>query len=184
MVLEYRAWKPGRLGDISVLDDLPNAYAKSRVYDAIVSAMVVEAPIHPNRLAKIVAAAFDLTKVNEKRRLSIQRLVPVDYRRRDGEGFYWPVGVEPEQWRIVRQPPHGVSRQLDQISLIEIGNAMIVVAEQTGGIDEGGLKREALNLLGSRRVTEGVGARLEDALTHAFKRGVLRRNASGWIITD
>lgn len=55
MVKLYREWTPRRLGDIGVLDDLPNAYAKARVYDAIVSAMATEAPIHPDRLAKLVA---------------------------------------------------------------------------------------------------------------------------------
>ncbi len=179
MVQAYREWKPGRLGDVGVLDDLSNYYAKGRVRDAIVSAMNVEAPIHPQRLAKIVAAAFDLTRVNETRQRSIQQLVPADYRRRTGEGFYWPVGVEPENWRIVRRPPEGASRQLDHVSLIEIGNAMIVVAEQTGGIEADELKREALNLLGSRRVTQTVGMRLGHALSAALKRGVLRQNASG-----
>jgi hypothetical protein len=184
MVREYREWKPGRLGDVGVLDDLSNFYSQSRVRDAIVSAMDVEAPIHPNRLAKIVAAAFELTKVNENRSLSIQRLVPNDYRRRDGESFYWPRDVEPEKWRIVRRPPQGVNRQLDQTSLIEIGNAMIVVAEQAGGIEPDDLKREALNLLGRRQVTQGVGARLNHALSKALKRGVLRQNSSGLVISD
>jgi hypothetical protein len=183
MVQVYREWKPGRLGDVGVLDDLSNYYAKGRVRDAIVSAMNVEAPIHPNRLAKIVAAAFDLTRVNETRQRSIQQLVPADYRRRSGEGFYWPIGVEPENWRIVRRPPPGASRQLDHVSLIEIGNAMIVVAEQTGGIQPDDLKREALNLLGSRRVTQTVGTRLGHALSAALKRGVLRQNASGLIVS-
>jgi hypothetical protein len=182
MVQTYREWQPGRLGEISVLDDLSNYYAKGRVRDAIVSAITVEAPIHPQRLAKIVAAAFDLTRVNENRVRSIQQLVPADYRRRTGEGFYWPVGVEPETWRIVRRPPQGLSRQLDHVSLIEIGNAMIVVAEQTGGIEPEELKREALNLMGSRRVTQTVGVRLSHALNAVLKRGVLRQNASGLII--
>lgn len=184
MIRVYREWKPGRLGDVSVLDDLSNYYAKGRVRDAIVSAMNVEAPVHPQRLAKMVAAAFDLTRVNEARQRSIQQLVPADYRRRSGEGFYWPVDVEPENWRIVRQPPPGASRQLDHVSLIEIGNAMIVVAEQTGGIEADELKREALNLLGSRRITQTVGMRLGHALTAALKRGVLRENGSGLIVCE
>jgi hypothetical protein len=184
MVQVYREWKPGRLGDITVLDDLPIAYAKSRVYDAIVDALTVEAPIHPLRLTKIVAGAFNLTRLNENRHLSIERIVPVEYRRRTGEGFYWPIGVEPEDWRIVRRPSQGVTRQLDQISLIEIGNAMIVVAEQTGGIEPDGLKREALNLLGSRRITQGVGVRLNHALSKTLKRGLLRQNASWMIVCD
>ena len=98
--------------------------------------------------------------------------------------FYWPIGVEPANWRIVRRPAEGVSRQLDHVSLIEIGNAMIVVAEQTGGIEPEDLKREALNLLGSRRVTPAVGARLGHALGAALKRGVLRQNGSGLIVSD
>jgi len=184
MVQMYRAWEPGQLGDVTVLDDLPIAYAKSRVYDAIVSAITVEAPIHPRRLTKLVAAAFNLTRLNDNRRLSIERIVPVDYRRPAGEGFYWPIGVEPEMWRIVRRPPEGVSRQLEHVSLIEIGNAMNVVAEQTGGIEERELEREALNLLGGRRITPAIEARLNEALQKALQRGVLRRNGSGLIITD
>lgn len=184
MVQTYRDWEPKRFGDITVLDDLPVAYAKSRVYDAIVSAMTVEAPVHPRRLTKLVAAAFGLTRLNEKRHRSIEYVVPADYRRHTGEGFYWPIGVEPEEWRIVRRPPEGVNRQLDHVSLIEIGNAMIVVAEQTGGIDADALKREALHLLGSRRVTHDVGVRLGHALDKALRRGVLRQNGSGLIISE
>jgi hypothetical protein len=184
MVQPYREWTPRRLGDISVLDDLPNAYAKARVYDAIVGAMTVEAPIHPDRLAKLVAAAFDLTRLSDSRRRSIQRLVPVEYRRPDGEDFYWPIGVDPQEWRILRQPPSGISRQLDHVSLIEIGNAMVIVAEQTGGIEPEDLKREALNLLGSRRVTQGVGVRLGHALHKAFQRGVLREGSPGLVVSN
>ncbi|OBG78137.1 MULTISPECIES: DUF4011 domain-containing protein [unclassified Mycobacterium] len=184
MVQAYREWKPGRLGDVTVLDDLPIAYAKSRVYDAIVSAMTVEAPIHPRRLTKLVAAAFNLTRLNENRHRSIERIVPIDYRRPTGEGFFWPLGVEPEEWRLVRRPPEGVSRQLDHVPLIEIANAMIVVAEQTGGIESYDLKREALNLLGGRRVTQAIEARLNDALNKALQRNVLGRSASGLIVCD
>ena len=87
-------------------------------------------------------------------------------------------------WRIVRRPPQGVSRQLDHVSLIEIGNAMIVVAEQTGGIGEEDIKREALNLLGSRRVTQAVGVRLGHALSAGLKRGVLQQSGSGLIVSE
>jgi hypothetical protein len=70
------------------------------------------------------------------------------------------------------------------VSLTEIGNAMIVVAEQSGGIEPEDIKREALNLLGSRRVTQGVGMRLNHAFSKALKRGVLRVNDSGLIVSD
>jgi hypothetical protein len=181
MVRAYREWNPGRLGELMVLDQLYYEQFQVRVRDAAVRAIQAEAPIHPERLAKVVAGAFGLTKVNENRRRSILTLVPRQFRRDGGEGFFWPADVDAEKWRIVRRPADGVSRPLDQVCLIEIGNAMIVVAQQTGGIEEDDLKREALNLLGSRRVTQGVGARLDDALTTALKRGVLRENGSGVI---
>jgi hypothetical protein len=181
MVQTYREWNPGRLGDIMVLDQLYYEQFKTRVQSAIVQAIQTEAPIHPDRLAKVVAGAFSLTKVNEARRRSIKTLVPAQYRRNGGEGFYWPANVDPETWRIVRRPPDGVSRSLDHVCLIEIGNAMIVIAEQTGGIEREDLKREALNLLGGRKITPGIGARLDDAFTTALQRAVLRQNGSGLI---
>jgi Protein of unknown function (DUF3320) len=181
MVRIYREWKPGRLGDVTVLDELYMDHAKTRVRDAIIKAIEAEAPIHPDRLAKTVAGAFSLTKVNETRRLSIQRLVPLDYQRKEGEGFYWPKDVDPRTWRIVRRPRNGTTRPLEEVCLIEIGNAMIVVAEQTGGIEADDLKREALHMLGGSRITEGVRTRLNHALDLALKRGVLRQNGSGVI---
>jgi Protein of unknown function (DUF4011)/Swt1-like HEPN/AAA domain/REase_MTES_1575/Protein of unknown function (DUF3320) len=182
MVRPYREWTSPRLGDVTVLDQLYYEQFKARVHDAIVAAIEAEAPIHPDRLAKLVGGAFGLDRVAESRRVSIQRLVPADYRRRGGEGFYWPKDVDPGTWRFVRRPPEGVSRLLEHVCLIEIGNAMIVVAEQTGGIEDEPLKREALNLLGGTKITKGIGARLAAALTDALNRGVLYRNGGGLIM--
>jgi hypothetical protein len=182
MVRTYCEWVPGRLGDIAVLDGLYYEQHKARVCDAIAKAIEVEAPIHPDRLAKIVAGAFSLNRVNEDRRLSIQRLVPVDYRRPEGEGFFWPKGVDPQTWPIVRRATVTATRPLEHVCLIEIGNAMAVVAEQTGGIEPGELKREALNLLGGTRITDSISARLTLALNEALKRGRLGENGGGLIV--
>ena len=89
--------------------------------------------------------------------------------------------MDPTTWRIVRCPKAGLSRPLDEVSLIEIGNAMVVVAEQTGGIGADELKREALNLFGGRRLTQAITTRLDDGLSRALSDGRLTKSSSGTI---
>lgn len=177
----FREWSPRIAGDKSVLDALPSPWAKSQVLMVAREIIEVEAPIHRDRLAKLVAGAFGLGRVNDDRRRSIQRVVPTEYRR-DRDDFYWGAGVHPDEWSLVRQPEAGGSRPLDEVSLIEIGNAMSIVAEQTGGIETEELKREALALFGGRRVTQAIGARLDDALKQAVDRGVLKFSSSGLVV--
>jgi hypothetical protein len=182
-VKTFREWVVPRAGDKSVLDDLGSGWAKTRVTELIRSAVEAEAPINRDRLAKAIAGAFGLGRVNDDRKLSIQRLVPPEFRRKDDPEFYWPAGAEPETWRIARRPVEGVIRPLEHVSLVEIGNAMIVVAEQSGGIAAEELKREALNMFGGKRITPAIGGRLDDALKRAQSKGILRQSPSGVVTT-
>lgn len=105
-------------------------------------------------------------------------MVPADYRRRsDPEGFYWPTGIDPESWQEVRCPVNGESRPIDEVSLIEIGNAMLVIAEQTGGIEAEELKGEALGLFGGKRMTAGIEVRLGEAFDREVGKGALVSSA-------
>ncbi|MGV0578352.1 DUF3320 domain-containing protein [Mycolicibacterium elephantis] len=166
-VKPYREWISTRQGDKVVLDELHSSWAKTNVTNTIVSVLEVEAPMQRDRLAKLVANAYGLGRVNDDRRRSIQRLVPHDYIQEADPEFYWPPGVNPSTWRIVRVPRAGISRPLDEVSLIEISNAMAIVAERTGGIEIDDLKRETLNMFGGKRLTPAVDARLRAALQRA-----------------
>jgi len=180
-VTEFREWSPHVEGDISVLDSLPSQWAKEavrRVAEAVISA---EAPVQRARLAKLVAGAFGLSKVNDDRRRSIQRVVPTEFTRSGDDDFYWPSGLQPETWRTVRVPRDGRNRPLEEVSLIEIGNAMLIVAEQTGGIEKEDLKREALAMFGGKRRTQGITARLDAAMQQAVERGLLSVTGSGLV---
>lgn len=179
----FAAWSPRVAGDKSILDELGNGWAKGQVTRVIREIIDAEAPIHRDRLSKLVAGSFGLSRVNDDRRRAIQRIVPAEYRRKDDPEFYWPVGVDPVSWKAVRQPKTGTSRVLDEVSLIEIGNAMVVVAEQAGGVDREEIKREALTLLGGKRVTQAIGARLDTALQRALDAGILKLSTSGVVVT-
>jgi len=183
MIQTYRPWVPRTLGDISALDQI-SVYAppsaSPRVRAAIATVVEAEGPILPDRLAKLVASSFGLNRVSTDRRRAIQRLVPTEFRRNTDE-CYWPNGINPETWRVVRRPGDGTSRPIQDVPLIEIGNAMIVAAEQAGGIEAEGLKREALNLLGGRRITQDIKERLDAALKRAVSGGLLRQSDAGLI---
>lgn len=183
MIQTYRPWVPRTLGDISALDQI-SVYASPstspRVRAAIATVVEAEGPIVPDRLAKLVASSFGLNRVSADRRRAIQRLVPTEFWRNRDE-CYWPNGINPETWRVVRCPSEGTSRPIEDVPLIEIGNGMIVVAEQAGGINAEELKREALNLLGGRRITQGIKERLDAALERALTRGLSRQSDGGLI---
>lgn len=178
----FTGWAPRVAGEKSSLDELGNAWMKDQVTRVIREIVDAEAPIHRDRLAKLVAGAFGLGRVNDDRRRAIQRIVPAEYRRKDDAEFYWPVDVDPASWKLLRQPKSGVTRVLDEISLIEIGNAMVIAAEQAGGVEREEINRQALTLLGGKRVTQAIGARLEAALQRALDVGVLKLSPAGVVV--
>jgi len=179
----YQEWIPRIAGSVEILDDMAIwEHAKDQVRDLAVAIIEAEAPIHRDRLAKLVAKGFCLNRVNEDRKLAVQRLVPSVFRRDVEPDFFWPAKLDLQTWRLVRVPAAGNSRPLDEISLTEIANAMIVVSERAGGIDPEELKREALALFGGRRMTQAIGDRLHRALSFALDRTLLSQNNAGLIM--
>lgn len=178
---DFRPWNSVVIGSVSVLDEIHTSYNRSHVVKIIESIIDSEGPVHRDRLAKLVAGAFSLGKVSEGRRTAIQRVVPAEYSRADDREFYWPNGVNPGTWRTVRTSRRGEGRPLGEISLVEIGNAMLVVAEQAGGSAIEDLKRDSLALFGGIRITKDVGARLDEALERALAVGTLKQLPSGII---
>ncbi|WP_445166987.1 DUF3320 domain-containing protein [Mycolicibacterium sp. Dal123E01] len=180
---DYVPWVPVVIGGVTVLDEIHTSYNRSHVVKIVESIIDVEAPVHKDRLTRLVAGAFSLGKVSESRKQAIQRVVPHEYNRVDDKDFYWPTGVEPKTWRKVRTPQSGDNRSLDEVSLVEIGNAMVVVAEQSGGAIADDLKRQAMALFGVKRRGPGVTARLDAAMEHAVAVGKLRLLPSGVVVT-
>jgi hypothetical protein len=185
MIQVFQEYVPRLLGDVTALDQISPStpWASPRVNAAIAEVIGLEAPIHPDRLARLVANSFGLNRVGADRRRTIQRLVPAEFKRETDEQFFWPKDIDPETWRVVRCPSDGASRPVEEVSLVEIGNAMMVVAEQAGGSEAEELKREALNLFGGIRITQTIGSRLDAALNRALAKGLLRQSGSGVIFS-
>ena len=174
---DFSPWNPVVIGSVSVLDEIHTRNNRAHMVKIVESIINAEGPVH--RLTILVAGAFSLGKVSEARRTAIQRVVPAEYVRGDDRDFYWPIGVAPASWRTVRTSKRGEGRPLGEVSLVEIGNAMCVVAEHAGGIAVDDLKRDALAMFGGIRITKDVGARLDEALERALAIGVLQQSPSG-----
>lgn len=178
----HREWRHRYAGGTEVLDQLHSAWARDHVGTVIREVIEAEAPIHRDRLAKVVANAFNLGRVNADRRRAIQGIVPGVHARANDPDFYWPAEVDPDAWRKVRVPSDGDSRTIEEVSLFEIGNAMAIVVERAGGMKQEELKREALAMFGGRRKTQAISDRLDDALRFALERKVLRLADSGLVL--
>ncbi len=181
-ITDFKAWVPVVAGDKSVLDELHGQAAKDRVLPIIREVIEAEAPLSRDQLAKYVAGAFGFGQVVEARKRALQQLVPAEYLRANDADFYWPQDVFPESWRLVRVPQAGISRPIENISVVEIGNAMVIVAQQSGGALPDELKREAMKLFGVTRMGQKVAARLDEALQRALALGLLSGSVTGLVM--
>lgn len=168
--MEFVPWHPRRLGGREVLDALPDRAAADRVGQAIAEVVAAEGPVRADRLASLVANAFDLSKVNDNRREQILRHVPRGLRRDRAEDVVWPDGVDPETWPGYRPAGESSPRRFADVPLREIGNAMAALVTAGGGMERAELHGETLRVFGLLRRTQAAVERLDSALELARGR--------------
>lgn len=142
----FDAWSPHEVGDVDTLDRLPGPKARERVRQVLHAVMTTEGPIHRDRLVKLAAEAFGLSRVVASRAQAILACLPADIVVTE-DAFFWPTGITPEDWRGVRTSG-SMLRPIEHIALVELINALRVSAKRLGGAEEEDLMREALLLFG------------------------------------
>ena len=178
---EFVPWSPGLLGSRTHLDSLPAPDAARRVAAALRQAVDAEGPIHLDRLSKAVAGAFDLSRVNAARAQSILDQLPAGIFIDRADGFAWPASIDPATWPRFRTSATA-SRPVEQISLRELGNAMVGLCSASGGIRREDVFRETVIIFGGRRLTPGISGRLERALETALSDRRLDVRAGGLLV--
>ena len=93
--------------------------------------------------------------------------------KRDGEGFIFPDGVSPASFQGWRRQESGDGRDLQDIALIEIANAMRDLCSRVHGMKEAELFRQVSLAFGRARVGGVAAARLASALELGQKSGFL-----------
>jgi hypothetical protein len=177
----FRPWDVGLLGSREVLDQLDrSAAARKRVGLAVADAIATEGPIHRDRLVKLVAGAFDLARVNAKRADSILGVVPRGHRKGGEPAILWDLPVNPASWDGFRVDLQG-TRPVDHVPLREIANAMRAVCSDSGGAERVELHRDVLAMFGFKRLTQGIEARMDEALEHAVRERLLERRGTAYV---
>jgi hypothetical protein len=174
----FAAWPATQRGERQVLDNIAfSPFARRQVQTALVEVVEHEGPIHVDRLARLVAASFDLSRVNAARVNSILENLPSEHLKGHEPDVAWPADVEPSLWIGYRPDPSG-TRPIEQVSLREIANSMRALCVANAGVGKDELVREALAVFGFRRLTPGVSARMLMALGFALSSGLLTVDGS------
>ncbi|GAA4129628.1 DUF3320 domain-containing protein [Nocardioides fonticola] len=165
---------PRPVGPRSVLDDLPAASAAARVRGLIHEIVQAEGPIHVERLARHVAACYDLTRLSPARISTIASQVSVEMLKTPDEPFAWPLDLDPATWRGYRPDPASL-RQLEHISMREVANVMQSLCRNAAGLSDDELIAETVVVFGMKRRTSGVRSRLESTIGWALEASRLVR---------
>ncbi|WP_168929653.1 DUF4011 domain-containing protein [Nocardioides sp. GY 10127] len=176
--VSWRPFEPRAEGDREVLDSLPSRWASLLVEGVARDVLEAEGPVQAERLARLVAASFDLGRVSAKRQAAILAVAPG---RVDEDGFVWPRDLDREHWADFALPGPGGSRPVAQVSLRELGNAMVALCAVSAGVRTSDLPLEVLRLFGGTRMTPAASARLEAGVAHAVAHGRLKEDASGYL---
>jgi hypothetical protein len=135
-----------------------------------------EGPVHRDRIIRLTAAAFGLTRVTEARRDALLALLPKDATA-DGD-FVWPAGLDRDGWSFFRRQATSAERPLEHVAPEEIGNAMLALARVADGLAREELFRRTFEVFGHRRRPALVPL-LDAALAATVARGRLTEQPDG-----
>ncbi|MFC0068790.1 DUF3320 domain-containing protein [Umezawaea endophytica] len=178
VVPAYAPWPVRSVGAVEVLDGLPGT--GERVASVVAEVVAAEGPVHVDRLVRLVAGAFGLSRVVEARRTAILAQV----RLLVEDDVVWPVGVRPGEWSGYRRTPEGVERSFEHVPVREVVNALVAVARGAAGMPVGELRREVLAVFGGKRVTASAAERLDAALAVGVRAGRLRVDPDGRVVVQ
>jgi hypothetical protein len=174
--LPFVVWTPKPAGEKKVLDSLDDAKAARAVRRVLTAGLRTEGPVHRDRLVRVAAAAFGLSRVSPARRESLLGLLP------DGSevgDFVWPADLDPATWTGFRRQASGADRPLAQVAPQEIGNAMAALCRASGGLARSALFGATLEVFGTRRQTPALLPALEAGLAAAVAAGRLTEQPDG-----
>ena len=93
------------------------------------------------------------------------------------------LAADPSPRGVDRLPAaDGEARPLDDVSLEEIGNAMVGLCRAGMGMSREELLKESVAVFGGKRLTPAIRTRVEAALVLAVSRGVLGEDGSGTLL--
>jgi hypothetical protein len=178
--LPFRPWAPKPAGDRKTLDQLADPRTGRLVRRVLLAGVKAEGPVHRDRLTRLAAGAFGLSRVTEARRDALLALLPETVL--DGE-YAWPEALDRASWSAFRRQPASTIRPLEHVAPEEVGNAMVALcraATEAGAAptrDE--LFARTVEVFGYRRRTPSLAPLLTAALDRLTAAGRLTLHEDG-----
>jgi hypothetical protein len=171
----FKAWAPRTAGEKDVLDALPESKAARAVRRVMEAGIRAEGPIHVDRLTRLTAAAFGLSRVTDARKSALLALLPPSAVEGD---VCWPKDLD-RPWSGFRRQATATERPLDHVPVEEVGNAMVALCRASAGMQRDELLTAAAQVFGAKRRTPALTPALERALHRVLERGRLIEQPSG-----
>jgi len=148
---------------------------RARVHQVLNS----EAPISQNRLLKAVTLSFGIERMTERIQTHMEELLggmglPIS--RQGEQVFYWLPNQGPEVYTGFRTIGEE-HRDIREVAVQEIVNALRYVLEQQLSMSKGDLLRQAMKALGYNRLGGSVTTAMETALEYAIEKGIVEMDA-------
>ena len=159
--------------DKTYIQYLHHPKIKELLLDLVGQLTATEGPVSPTRVVQFVAKCFGLTGVKSARAEEILSAIPTSAHKRDKEGFVFPKGMNPQNYNVWAKQNPGVGRALQDISLTEISNAMVVLCSKTAGMESAELAKQTSLAFGAAKLTKIGDKRMFDAEKLGKQRGLL-----------
>lgn len=161
---------PGTVvAEVRVLDDARMAAPAVQRYAR--EALAAEGPIELDRLCRVVAARFGLTRVVQRRRDDILAALGDGFPRSEGGRFVWPEGVDPSAWTDVARRSDAATRPIGDISLQELGNGLVILLRGAFSLGEDEAVTELARAFGFARAASTIRDRILQAIALAVSAG-------------
>lgn len=174
--LPFEPWQVVNSGPQSTLDQLRSAAAREKVRAVIEEIVEQEGPVSLERLARLVVASFNFSRLHENRLKQIRHQVNVQKFVVDNDQFVWPAGIESRSWHEYRPSMGEFSRDLRDVSPVEMANALLDIVSQRGHMRKADLDRLALNAFGKKKMTQKQISLVDQGYKKAKHRGLLVAN--------
>jgi hypothetical protein len=154
------------------LDDLTNPQVSGAIRTIAEKLTAKEGPVSPERLGKYVASCFGFDRVPAERVEAINN-VAFPGHARDNEDFLYPKDVNPSRFSIWRHSANGSGRSVQDISLVEISNAMHAIVKAAQRLRVELLAKETARLFGIQKVSAATDLRMQAAIKFGLENGKL-----------
>lgn len=168
--LKWEAWDVEVVGEPDMLDNLMKLAHRESVRGAIELVAEAEGPLHRDRVVTLVCQAHGAKRATAAKRKKVEKQIEKAPVHADPDGFVWPEGIDVDRWHLARRSTPS-QRKVEEVSPVEIANALEVVLARRGALVRDEAKQELLGFFGRTKTSKPANAQLERALTVAQQRG-------------